>query len=137
MVKFQVVNSELKIFIEKAKQKMEIKSIILFGSRARGDHTQGSDFDLIFVGDFKDNFIKRPLNLLKLNESKYNYELFCYTEEEFEKMFRYGNALLLDALDEGVPLVGKDFFDTYKKQFNAMIEQGLKRSRCTWILPIT
>ena len=36
--------------IDLAKDKLEPKKIILFGSRARGDHRPHSDFDLAFVG---------------------------------------------------------------------------------------
>ena len=35
--------------------------IILFGSRARGDHRENSDFDIAFVGDFEESLWKRFL----------------------------------------------------------------------------
>ena len=130
----KLIEDELNKFLLKIREKFEIKSVILFGSRARGDFLPYSDTDLIIIGDFKLDFFNRAYNLLILNESKYNFEIFCYTEEEFENMFLKGNALILDSIYEGVPLVGKSFFSSYKNRINEMIQKGLKRSRCTWVL---
>ncbi|TFG17393.1 MAG: hypothetical protein EU531_03410 [Promethearchaeota archaeon] len=46
------------------------------------------------------------------------FELFCYTEEEFENMFLKGNALILDSIHEGVALHGQSFFANYKDRMN-------------------
>lgn len=80
------------------------------------------------------NIYKRSLKLALLNESRYNFELFCYTEEEFEMMFVKGNALIYDAIYEGKPLAGTPLFNKYKKRMNQMIQKGLSRSNCSWIL---
>ena len=108
--------------------------VILFGSQARGDFTPYSDVDLILIGDFKEKFMKRASKLLTYNKSNLNIEICCYTKKEFEKMFSDGNALILDAIYEGLPLKGDDFFKLYKSRFDEMIKKGLKRSNCTWIL---
>ncbi len=128
------IKNEIYDFISKIKELINIKSVILFGSRARGDHSPYSDIDLIIVADFKERFMERAPKLLIFNESKFNFEIFCYTEEEFNKMFTNGNALILDAIYEGIALKGKSFFDVYKDRMNKMIQKGLRRSNCTWIL---
>lgn len=115
---------------------MELDCVILFGSRARGDHTRKSDIDLIIVGDFQEKFIYRPLKLLEFNQTNHALELFCYTPQEFETMFLRGEVIILDALDEGIPLMGEFFFRSYKKRFDELVQEGLKRSRCSWILPM-
>ena len=130
----KTIKDDLNQFISKIKKVVKIKCVILFGSRARGDYDPYSDVDLILIGDFKEKFLDRTFNLLILNESRFNFEIFCYTEGEFEKMFIKGNALILDAIYEGIPLDGKRFFESYKRKMNEMIQKGLKRSRCTWIL---
>lgn len=130
----KTIKEELNKFIAKVKTDVKIKCVILFGSRARGDFGPYSDVDLIFIGSFNRNFIERAYSLLILNESRFNFELFCYTEEEFEKMFISGNALILDAIYDGIPLEGFHFFESYKNRMNEMIQKGLKRSKCTWIL---
>ncbi len=130
----KTINEELNKFIAKVKRDVKIKCLILFGSRARGDFGPYSDVDLILIADFSKNFLERAYSLLILNESRFNFELFCYTEEEFEKMFTSGNALILDAIYDGIPLEGFHFFELYKNKMNEMIQKGLKRSSCTWIL---
>ena len=128
------IQNELNSFIYRIKKTIEMSCIILFGSQARGDYTQVSDIDLIIIADFKEDFFNRILNLTRLNESRYNFELFCYTETEFSKMFERGNALVLDSINEGIPLLGKSFFKIYKEKLNQLFRKGLKKSSCTWIL---
>ncbi len=128
------VKNELNSFIDKIKKSIEITCVILFGSQARGDYTRISDIDLIIIAGFNEDFFNRILNLTRLNKSRYNFELFCYTETEFSKMFARGNALILDSINEGIPLLGKSFFKIYKEKLNQLFQKGLKRSRCTWIL---
>ncbi|MHA1671732.1 MAG: nucleotidyltransferase domain-containing protein [Promethearchaeota archaeon] len=128
------VQIELNSFIKKIEKTIEIACAILFGSQARGDYTQISDIDLIIIADFKEDFFNRILNLTRLNESGYNFELFCYTETEFKKMFERGNAFILDSINDGIPLVGESFFTCYKERLNQLFQRGLKKSKCTWIL---
>lgn len=128
------VNEIISEFISEINKIVKINCIILFGSQARGDFTPYSDVDLILIGDFKEKFMKRASKLLTYNKSNLNIEIFCYTKKEFEKMFSDGNALILDAIYEGLPLKGDDFFKLYKSRFDEMIKKGLKRSNCTWIL---
>jgi len=128
------VQNELDSFLKEIEKEIEVKSIILFGSQARGDYTQASDIDLIIIADFKEDFFNRILKLTRLNKSRYNFELFCYTEIEFKKMFEKGNALILDSINEGIPLLGKSFFNSYKEKLNQLFRKGLKRSSCTWVL---
>lgn len=128
------VKSELDLFLNDIENHIKVKTIILFGSQARGDYTQASDIDLIIIADFKEDFFNRILKLSKLNKSRYNFELFCYTEIEFKKMFKNGNALILDSINEGIPLRGKSFFNNYKEKLNQLFQKGLKKSNCTWVL---
>ena len=128
------IEKELKIFIEKVKKKVDLKCVILFGSQARGEYSPYSDIDLIIIADFKENFFERMLKLSMLNESQFNFEIFCYTEIEFDNMFLNGNALILDSINDGVPLHGNSYFEIYKMRMKELIEKGLKKSKCTWIL---
>ncbi|MHA1694019.1 MAG: nucleotidyltransferase domain-containing protein [Candidatus Helarchaeota archaeon] len=60
--------------------------IILFGSRARGDHLENSDIDLIVISDKFKNipFRKRLIQAYGSWDNKINLEIICYTFEEFE-----------------------------------------------------
>lgn len=63
-----------------------IKSAFLFGSRARGDYLEESDWDLLLVSpQFADiPFPERATMLLKRIPLR-RVELLCYTEEEFRE----------------------------------------------------
>lgn len=130
----KIIQDELNSFLSSVKELIALECVILFGSQARGDFTQYSDIDLIIVADFKEDFFNRILSLSKLNESKYNFEIFCYTANEFDNMFEKGNALILDSINEGIPLQGKSFFNFYKEKLNQLFKNGLRKSNCTWIL---
>ncbi len=58
-----------------------ISVIILYGSFARGDFHEGSDIDLIIVGDFRERFHKRAAAILDLTDLP--VEPICCTGEEF------------------------------------------------------
>jgi len=47
------IKKELKAFIKILKKDKRIKEVYLHGSFARGDFNEGSDIDMVIVGDFK------------------------------------------------------------------------------------
>ena len=62
-----------------------LKSAFLFGSRARGDWLEESDWDIMVISpEFADiSFPDRATMLLRRVPLK-RVELLCYTEEEFQ-----------------------------------------------------
>jgi predicted nucleotidyltransferase len=92
------------------KKRLPDVRVILFGSRARGDHLADSDIDLILVSRTFEgiHFTDRASLILKaLYEEDVrtgvDVELFCYTPEEFEgKRVEFG--LVKEALREGIEL---------------------------------
>ena len=74
--------------------------VLLFGSLARGDVHEGSDIDLIVVGNIPGRFHERPGQVLELTELP--VEPLCYTEDEFNRMLADRNPFILEALEEGV-----------------------------------
>lgn len=80
-------NQIAKKFASKIKKKFRIQKILLFGSRAKGDHFINSDFDFIIVSeDFsKLDFMKRMSEMLKYWNEKQDLEALCYTPIEFKK----------------------------------------------------
>jgi predicted nucleotidyltransferase len=81
-------------------EKYKPKRIYLFGSYARGDFNEGSDVDLVVVGDFKERFIDRIGGILRLNDTDLEIEPMAYTEEEFERMDNRGNRFI-EAVKKG------------------------------------
>ena len=97
---------KIKKFVEKVKKKFRIDKVVLFGSRARGDYLEDSDYDIIFVSsDFKDKlFSERVSNLYDYwDYFPLNIEPLCYTPEEFKKM-RKRIGIVQQAIKEGVEI---------------------------------
>jgi hypothetical protein len=109
--------------------------IILWGSRARGDYSPASDYDLIVIAPFKVIFLDRLKQLIAIAPLSPNFEILGYTATEFEAMFGRGNVTALDAISEGIPLVGEAFFARYTKRFEAWVTKGLERTSCSWKIP--
>ena len=65
---------------------IQIKSAFLFGSRARGDYLEESDWDLMIISpEFAGiPFPERATMLVKKIPLR-RVELLCYTEEEFKE----------------------------------------------------
>ncbi|MBD3203282.1 nucleotidyltransferase domain-containing protein [Candidatus Woesearchaeota archaeon] len=78
---------DLEKFKVKLKRSIQIDKLILFGSRARGDHFLDSDVDLLIVSKaFKGSSMsERIAEILKFWDGEVDIEPICYTPEEFRK----------------------------------------------------
>jgi len=85
--------------------RMDIRHLILFGSRARGEELLTSDVDLIVVSDgFRaKSFRHRPAEVLELWPDVVDLEVLCYTEEEFELM-KERLGIVQRAVKEGIEI---------------------------------
>lgn len=90
----------MKELAKELRRKYEVSEIIVFGSYARGDLNEGSDIDLLIVGDFKEKFHKRIASVLGLTDLP--IEALCYTEEEFREMIMNDRGFISEVLKEGV-----------------------------------
>lgn len=79
--------------------------MILFGSRARGEHLKGSDVDLLVVSpDFAGiPFLKRIREIVALWDSDLDLEVLPYTPDEFERK-RREIGIVAVAAAEGVEI---------------------------------
>jgi len=84
------------------REKYNTSKIIVFGSYVRGDLNEGSDIDLVIVGDFKEKFHKRIAEIIGLIDLP--IEPLCYTEEEFREMVENKNGFVSEVLKEGVAI---------------------------------
>ncbi len=87
---------KLNAFLNDLKQKFPIKSIYVFGSFASGNIHEGSDIDLIIIGNFKERFIERIGKILELTDLP--IEPLVYTENEFDDMIKNKNPFILEIL---------------------------------------
>jgi len=92
-------------FVATLKRQMNVDSLILFGSRARGDHFVTSDFDFVLVSkDFSGTrFTSRASRLYDLWSSPRDLEALCYTPEEWQRL-KDKRTILLNAQREGIQL---------------------------------
>ena len=99
-------DSKIKKFISKLKEKFQIDRAILFGSRARGDYLDDSDYDVILISpDFEGKFFSERISELYdyWDYFPLNIEPLCYTPGEFEKM-KKRIGIVQQALEEGVDI---------------------------------
>lgn len=74
---------EIERFSSEMKERFDC-DVYLYGSFANGEIHEGSDIDLIIVGDFKERFFDRIGKILELTDLP--VEPLVYTREEFEEM---------------------------------------------------
>lgn len=76
--------------------------MILFGSRARGDHHEGSDVDLVLIKKTNRRFTDRIGEVLRLYTGKEPLEPLIYTPQEWKEML--GRDFIQGILEEGVEI---------------------------------
>jgi len=125
------VSDELREYVERVSRKVRLHAAILFGSRARGDHGPWSDYDLLLIGDFKKPYLDRLKTLLDLTEGiRIPIEPHPYTLEEALKMLERGNPSIVDAVEEGEPILVGEGWEEILEKYRSMKRRGkLKRTR--------
>ena len=78
------IYEQLKELARLLKNKHKAKKVYLYGSFARGDFHEGSDIDLIIVGEFEGKMPQRIGMILDLTSLP--VEPLVYTEAEFKQM---------------------------------------------------
>ena len=96
---------EIRRFLSAIKKKFRPSKVILFGSRARGDYMEESDYDLLIVSNefAKYDWRNRIIETIKLANGKFSLDVICLTEEEFEKR-KNELSIVNEAVKEGVVL---------------------------------
>ncbi len=103
-----------------------LKTVVLFGSRARKQPKEDSDHDIFLVIK---NLSNRPLERQKqirtaIWDVPLQINTIAKTPEEIEKNL---TPLILDVCVDGICLYDKDYFEPYRKK----ALDALKRSRLT------
>lgn len=89
-------------FARDLKRRMPVEKVYLFGSLARGEVHEGSDIDLLIVGEFHERFPYRASPILRMTDLP--IEPLAYTPQELEEMKQAGNPFVLEVLRTGVRL---------------------------------
>ncbi len=110
--------------------------IILYGSRAKGTFTGISDIDIIVISsNFEQDFLSRIKDLIDANTSSFPIEPLGYTEAEFETMLMAFRLTALDAVREGMPLYGENYFNNLKNKLSELEKIGLYKGKTSWHIP--
>lgn len=120
-----------------------LRTVVLFGSRARGDALPESDHDLFIVAE---GLPTEPLERVRetrgalmsaLPDLPGAVNLHARTPEEFEEDL---TPLYLDVIVDGICLYGQDYFEPMRRKGLAALESsGMHRTRTGrtlfWMLP--
>jgi len=120
-----------------------LKTIVLFGSQARGEARLDSDHDLlVIIEDLPGNAMRRQREVrLSLIEVIHllpgAVTIVAKTPQELQSNL---TPMLLDVCVDGVCLYGAEFFEPYrKKALSALSQAGLRRKRQAgvwiWLFP--
>ena len=99
--KREEILKEVERFSEELNERFNYE-VYLYGSFARGDVHEGSDIDLIIVGDFKERFFDRIGKVLDLTDLP--IEPLVYTRDEFDVM-KQDNLFIKSVLEHARRLV--------------------------------
>ncbi len=109
-------------------------TVILFGSRARGDYNRASDYDMIVISKkLTGNFLARTKPLYELNEDFLPVDVLAYTPAEFLKALENLSPSALDAMREGIVLHDNGFYEVAKRHFEELKRKGVKKERY-WVM---
>ncbi len=111
------------------------RTILLYGSLARGDFHQGSDADILVVSD---NIPHSPLDRWKLLDTltpaSLPAEVLAYTSKEFEAMIEERHPTALSVLEEGRVLNDNGFYKEAQRKYQRVRKRtGLKRTERGWV----
>ncbi|MFO8018710.1 MAG: nucleotidyltransferase domain-containing protein [Promethearchaeia archaeon] len=95
----QEIYGKIKDFIQRLKIELSVDFVYLFGSFAKNEVHEGSDIDLLIVGEFNEPFLKRIEKVLDLTELP--IQPLVYTNREFEEMVDARNPLIREILKTG------------------------------------
>lgn len=94
--------NKIKIFAGELKKNLPVKEVYLYGSFAKGEIHEGSDMDLLIIGDFSERFFDRIGRILDLTDLP--VEPIVYTVEEFEELKNSQNPFIMEILKTGIRL---------------------------------
>ena len=86
--------AHLENVLKKAIELLDVSKVVLYGSRARGDARENSDFDLAFKFPNKDRWAQFSLEIQEESPSLYHYDLV--------DLQNINTALKEKILDEGI-----------------------------------
>lgn len=132
------VKTELEKYVKlltESPLKLGVRTIVLMGSRARGDWKTHSDTDVLVIAENLPRNHGRLLAALNPPEVwGLSLEPRAYTPDDFLDAIWALDLTVLDAVHEGIVLYDDDFWKKAREAFQAAKkEYGLKKIKAGWI----
>ncbi len=100
----EVLEKEIRRFVETLRREIDPEQILLFGSLATGEIHSWSDIDLVIVMKTDLPFIERLHFIRRLLKPRVATDLLVYTPEEFEQLARERPFVREEIVSKGVVL---------------------------------
>ncbi len=94
--------NRIRSFAEMLKKTLPVREVYLYGSFAKQEIHEGSDIDLLIIGDFKERFFERIGIILDLTDLP--IEPLVYTPKEFEELKASDNPFINEVLKTAIRL---------------------------------
>ncbi len=108
-------------------RKDELEFIVLFGSRARGDWSPASDYDLL-LGLAGEDGLRLLDRIPRFSpQEPLDVDVFPYSRSEWQRMLRDYHPLLLEALENGMVLWDRGAFAAMRERFRRWRHEGRVR----------
>ncbi len=106
--------------------RLPVSALVLFGSRARGDHDPESDYDFVVVSEcfVGQDFLERgrlPDKAWSAARVNDHADILCFTPAELTDL---SSPLLWDALEEGIPILDAGPWAAALAKFGKLREAG-------------
>ena len=94
-----------------------LKSLILYGSVARGEAHEESDIDLLLIVTDKGEAYERAFDVAFEIDLKHGTltTLILHTPEELKRLYEEGEPFILEVLREGKVLYGGEHIQSYRR----------------------
>lgn len=125
-------NKLIREFITRLSKSVDLESLVLFGSRARGEHLDSSDVDVVVVSpSFQGLSVDARLNLVQNAwPGGKALESVPITPEELKDMKK---LVICDALEEGIVLLDRGTWARTKHGFGELKSAGeIKKAKTGW-----
>ena len=97
----------LNVIADRLRTEYHAQTVILFGSRARGEATKDSDTDLFIIAPTYEPFFKRMATVLGLVRDLYHglaLSPIVLTPEEVRQRLKRGDPFIQEILEAGIKL---------------------------------
>lgn len=103
----RTVPKAIRGFVAAIRRRFRPQRIILFGSRARGEAGEESDYDILIISDVFEGIpeVDRGADVYDFHPGTVSLDVLCLTPQEYEER-RHGANIVTVVAREGVELVG-------------------------------